>query len=267
MMSRRRLVWILFIAVFAAFFFVPSLISLLVDWWWFQEIGYQVVFTRELVTRVLLFLFAGGLTFGALYLNLRTAQRGLVPDPIVFRIGQSAPRVDLTRALLRLSLPVSLFISVVAGFAATPAWALVLRFIYGTPFGIKDPVFSRDIGFYVFTLPALGAALGFLSALAVISLIMAVPAYALRGDILLGSGGPRQPPRDFESSRRPGCTSHPCSRHSFSSPRSGSGWWTFPACSIPPPAHWLAPATPTCTPVSRPCGSRRSWRCWPPSWS
>jgi len=194
-MSRRRLVWILVIAVFAAFFFFPSLISLLVDWWWFQEIGYQVVFTRELVTRVLLFLVAGGLTFGTLYLNLRTAQRGLVPDPIVFRIGQSVPRVDLTRALLRLSLPVSLFIAVVVGFGATPAWAIVLRFIYGTPFGIKDPVFSRDIGFYVFTLPGLSAALGFISALLVLSLITAVPAYALRGDILLGSGGPRQPPR------------------------------------------------------------------------
>ncbi|HMH56421.1 MAG TPA: UPF0182 family protein, partial [Gemmatimonadales bacterium] len=194
-MSRRRLVWILVIAVFAAFFFFPSLISLLVDWWWFQEIGYQVVFTRELVTRVLLFLVAGGLTFGTLYLNLRTAQRGLVPDPIVFRIGQSVPRVDLTRALLRLSLPVSLFIAVVVGFGATPAWTIVLRFIYGTPFGIKDPVFSRDIGFYVFTLPGLSAALGFISALLVLSLITAVPAYALRGDILLGSGGPRQPPR------------------------------------------------------------------------
>ena len=194
-MSRRRLVWILVIAVFAAFFFFPSLISLLVDWWWFQEIGYQVVFTRELVTRVLLFLVAGSLTFGTLYLNLRTAQRGLVPDPIVFRIGQSVPRVDLTRALLRLSLPGSLFIAVVVGFGATPAWALVLRFIYGTPFGIKDPVFSRDIGFYVFTLPGLSAVLGFLSALLVLSLITAVPAYALRGDILLGSGGPRQPPR------------------------------------------------------------------------
>jgi uncharacterized membrane protein (UPF0182 family) len=194
-MSRRRLVWILLIAVFAAVFFFPSLLSLLVDWWWFQEIGYQVVFTRELVTRVLLFLVVGGLTFGVFYLNLRTAQRGLVPDPIVFRIGQSVPRVDLTRALLRVSLPVSLFLGVLAGFGATPAWAMVLRVIYGTPFGIKDPVFSRDIGFYVFTLPGLSAALGFLSAIAILSLVMAVPVYALRGDILVGAGGPRQPPR------------------------------------------------------------------------
>ena len=31
----------------------------------------------------------------------------------------------------------------------------MLQAIYQTPFGIADPVFSRDIGFYVFTLPAL----------------------------------------------------------------------------------------------------------------
>jgi uncharacterized protein len=194
-LSRRRLIFALLTLAFLALFFFPSLIGLLVDWWWFREIGYQIVFTRELLTRVLLFLVVGGLTFGAFYLNLRTAQRGLVPDPVVFRIGQRVPTVDLTRALLRVSFPVSLFLSVLAGFAATPAWALVLRFIYGTPFGIRDPVFARDIGFYVFTLPGLTAGLALLSALASISLIMAIPVYALRGDILLGSGGPRQPPR------------------------------------------------------------------------
>jgi uncharacterized membrane protein (UPF0182 family) len=182
--SRRRLVFGLLLVAFAALFFLPSFIGLLVDWWWFQEIGYQIVFTRELITRVLLFLVAGGLTFGFLYSNLRIAQRGLVPDPIVFRLGQSAPRVDLTRALLRLTLPVSLFLSLLAGMAATPAWDTVLRLLYRSPFGITDPVFSRDIGFYVFTLPGLTAALGFLSTLVVLSLLLVGPIYWLRGDII-----------------------------------------------------------------------------------
>ena len=264
-MSLRRLAWILVLAVFAAFFFFPSLLGLLVDWWWFQEIGYQVVFTRELVTRLLLFLIVGGLSFGVLYLNLRMAQRGLVPYPVVLRFTQAAPRIDLSTPLRRLTLPVSLFLGLMAGLAGIPAWDLVLRLLYRTPFGIKDPVFSRDIGFYVFTLPGITAGLGFLSALLVISLILLLPVYVLRGDIIPGVG-PRKALR-LESSPRRGCTSHPCSRRSFSSPRSGSGWWTFPACSIPPPARWSAPATPTCTPGCRRCGSRRSWRCWPPSWS
>ncbi|HZB27742.1 MAG TPA: UPF0182 family protein, partial [Gemmatimonadales bacterium] len=179
--------------VFLIAFFIRPLLSLISDWWWFQEIGYEIVFTRELLTRVLLFLTAGGVTFGILYLNLRTAQRGVVPDAIVLRLGQTSrgPQVDITRMLRRLSLPVALTLGVLAGFAATPAWGLVLRAIHGTPFGTSDPIFGRDIGFYVFTLPALSLVLGFLTAMTVISLAMVVPVYALRGDILLGSQGRR----------------------------------------------------------------------------
>jgi uncharacterized membrane protein (UPF0182 family) len=183
-MSRRRLVFALLLVAFAALFFLPSLIALLTDWWWFREIGYQIVFTRELITRVLLFLVAGGLTFGVLFLNLRIAQRGLVPDPIVFRLGQSVPRVDVTRALLRLTLPASLFLALLAGMAASPAWDTVLRLIYATPFGTTDPLFSRDVGFYVFTLPGLTAALGFLSTLVILSLLLVAPLYWLRGDVI-----------------------------------------------------------------------------------
>ena len=96
-MLRRRLTLILLSAAFAALFLFPSFSALLTDWWWFREIGYQIVFTRELTTRVLLFLAAGGLTFGVLYLNLRAAQRGLVPDPVVLQLGPEAPRVDISR--------------------------------------------------------------------------------------------------------------------------------------------------------------------------
>ena len=193
-MSLRRVVFLLFGLAFATLFFFPSFLGLLVDWWWFQEIGYQVVFTRELVTRLLLFLVVGGLSFGVLYFNLRLAQRGLVPYPVVLRFTQAAPRVDLSTPLRRLTLPVCLFLGLMAGLAAIPAWDLVLRVAYATPFGIKDPVFSRDIGYYVFTLPGIRAGLGFLSALLVISLITLLPVYALRGDIIPG-GGPRRTPR------------------------------------------------------------------------
>src|SRR5918996_4499094 len=189
-MLRRRLALILLLAVFSAlFFFFPAFSSLLTDWWWFREIGYDIVFTRELTTRVLLFLAAGGLTAGVLYLNLRTAQRGLVPDPVVLQFGPGTRRVDISAALRRLSLPVSLAFGLLAGFAATPAWDLVLRVIHRTPFGIADPVFARDIGFYVFTLPGLAAAFGFLTTLAAISLLLLVPLYWMRGDVVLRPRG------------------------------------------------------------------------------
>jgi uncharacterized protein len=192
-MSRGRLILLLAVAWFAALFFVPTLLGFLVDWWWFQEIGYQVVFTRELLTQLLLFLIVGGLTFGFLYFNLRLAQRGLVPYPVVLRFAQGAPRVDITGPLRRLTLPVSLVLGVLAGLAATPAWATVLRSVYATPFGTRDPVFGRDVGFYVFQLPAISALFGYLFALLLVSLIALVPVYAVRGDVQIAPGARRTP--------------------------------------------------------------------------
>ena len=194
MPRRRRLTPIVLLAVFVALFVLPTFYALITDWWWFREIGYQIVFTRELTTRVLLFLAAGGLTAGVLYLNLRAAQRGLVPDPVMLRIGPTVPRLDVTAALRRLSLPVSLVLGLLAGLAATPASDLVLQVIYATKFGIADPVFSRDVGFYVFTLPGLSAAIGLLTTLTVLSLLLLIPLYWLRGDVVLGPRGLRIEP-------------------------------------------------------------------------
>jgi uncharacterized protein len=171
------------IALAALFFALPALTALLTDWWWFQEIGYEVVFTRELLTRSLLFLIVGAVTSGVLYLNLWIAQRRRVASPVFIELGSSVPQVDLTQTLRRLSLPVSLVLGLVAGLGATPAWSLVLQVIHRTPFGTLDPVFSRDIGFYVFALPGLSAALGFLSSVTVGCLVLMLPVYLLRGDI------------------------------------------------------------------------------------
>ncbi len=192
---RRRLALTLGIAAFVTLiFFFPGSSALLTDWWWFREIGYQVVFTRTLITRALLFLAGAGLTAGVLYLNLLIAQRGLVANPILLQLAESAPRLNLTVVLRRLSLPVSLGIGLVAGFAATAAWAVVLRAVHATPFGIADPVFSRDVGFYVFMLPALSTGLGFLLTLTTLSLLLVLPVYGVRGDLVPSPRGLRIEP-------------------------------------------------------------------------
>jgi uncharacterized membrane protein (UPF0182 family) len=184
---QRRAPLALFTIAFLALVLFPVATTLLTDWWWFQEIGYQVVFTRTLLTRLLLFLVCGGLFGGLLFLNLRIAQRGLVPDPVLLQLAPSAPRLNITAALRRVSLPVSLFLGLLSGLAATAAWDTVLRAMHRTSFGAADPVFARDIGFYVFTLPAVAAALALLFMLALVSLIAVVPVYWVRGDIIPGS--------------------------------------------------------------------------------
>jgi uncharacterized membrane protein (UPF0182 family) len=185
-LSRSRLLLLLLLITGAAVLILfPILSGFLTDWWWFKEIGYQIVFTRELVTRILLFVAASSLTAGFLYVNLRTAQRGLVPHPIVLQLGETTASLNIPAALRRFTLPVSLAFGFFGGLAIASSWSLVLRMLYGTPFGIRDPIFLRDVGFYVFTLPGLTLLLGFLSGLVTLTLLLLVPLYWLRGDIVL----------------------------------------------------------------------------------
>ena len=133
-MPRPRTSLLLVIAAFVAILFLFSVLSgFLTDWWWFKEIGYQVVFTRELVTRALLFLAAGVLTFGVIYGNLRLAQRGAVPNRFVLQLAESAPPFNVSAAVRRFSLPVSLAAGLLAGLAGASAWSVVLRMMYQTP--------------------------------------------------------------------------------------------------------------------------------------
>lgn len=184
-MPRRRIVILAVVAALVlAFMLFPALARFLTEWWWFREIGFSIVFTRELVTRALLFLAAGTITTLVLYVNLRTAQRGLVPHPILLKVGESVPDVNVPAILRKLSLPLALLFGLLGGIAAGSTWEVLLQATNATPFGAADPIFGRDISFYVFTLPGIAALLGYLTGITTLSLLLLVPLYFLRGDII-----------------------------------------------------------------------------------
>ncbi len=185
-MSRtRRIILLGTVILVVVLLAVPSSIRVLTDWWWFQEIGYQVVFVRQLVTRGDLFLGVFAVTAVLLQLNLSLAQRGIVINPIVVRVGPSTPQLDVSRAVRRLSPWVVLVIAFLVGVTANAFWDVALLATHRTAFGVADPVFSRDVGFYVFTLPALSAVLSWLFAIALITLLLILFVYTLRGDVIV----------------------------------------------------------------------------------
>jgi len=183
--SRGRLSLWLLLAVTVLLFFISPLVRLLAEWPWFSALGYERVFATRLIGSVLLGLIAGGVAFAFLYVNLRFAQRGAVPNPVVMQLNAQAPALDVTRLARRLALPAALGLAVLIGLATATGWLRVLEFLYQTPFGVTDPVFGRDLAYYVFTVPVVAGALAILTGLGVLSLIACGGLYALRGDVVL----------------------------------------------------------------------------------
>src|SRR5438876_1051072 len=182
---RRRLRLVVLVLLFALFLFLSNLVQLAAEWFWFQALGYERVFTTQLVAEALLGVGVGGLVFAFLYVNLRIAQRGFVPNPLVVQFSSGAPAVDVTRLVRRLALPTALVLALLFGMGAAGSWLGVLQFLHRTPFGVTDPVFGRDVGYYVFTLPVIAGGLGLITALTTLTLAAAVGLYVLRRDVVL----------------------------------------------------------------------------------
>src|SRR5258708_38740352 len=106
-------------------------------------------------------LFVGGaaLAFGFVYGNIRAATADLSGFPALFVDRGGGVRVDISRFVPKLFLAGSVLIAFVTGVSASVLWMTVLMALHGAPVGAADSLFGRDIGFYLFTLPAISEGL------------------------------------------------------------------------------------------------------------
>jgi uncharacterized membrane protein (UPF0182 family) len=161
----RRLTGLFFFAVLFLIVFFGEAISLYTDWLWFQEVGYTQVFTTSLTFKLILALIVGGLFFLLVYFNIKLAAQA--PRGATFLDQENAielPSPELVDPLLqRLLFPVAILLALFAASQAASQWESLLLFLNSVPFGLEDPLFGRDIGFYVFQLPALTVLYNWLS--------------------------------------------------------------------------------------------------------
>ncbi len=142
----------------------PRLVDAYVDWLWFGEVGFRSVFSTVLVTRLVVFLvagvFIGAVAFGGMALAYRS-RPVFVPasgpnDPV------ARYRATVLSRLRLFAIGVPAFIGLLGGFVAQTYWVRVQLFLHGGSFGITDPEFGKDLGFYAFDLPFYRLVLGYL---------------------------------------------------------------------------------------------------------
>jgi uncharacterized membrane protein (UPF0182 family) len=163
------------------------LISFYVDWLWFGEVGFREVLTTVLFTHIVLFLIGGLLIGGLVALSLAIAYRS---RPVFVPVsGPEDPvaryRTVIIQRLRLFGVGIPLIVGIIAGLAAQGDWQTVQMFLNATPFGITDPEFNIDIGFYAFQLPFYRFVLDWLFVGTAISFVVALIAQYLFGGIRL----------------------------------------------------------------------------------
>jgi uncharacterized membrane protein (UPF0182 family) len=178
-----RVAFIGAILVIAILAFIPSWTQ---KWLWMRQLNYGGIFWTLFSLRWGLFGAAFVVAVLYLWMNFRLAVKnggalrvsGLNGESaIATRLGVQISPTVLKVAMGAAAAIVALFYAVT--FYAK--WDTYLRFRYGGSFGLSDPLFGRDAGFYVFRLPFYEFLQGSLTTLAVITLLAVLACYAYCG--------------------------------------------------------------------------------------
>ena len=172
--KRTRRVLLILAGVLTLFILLSISKGFYSEWLWFSSLDYGSVYTTILKTKVLIFFSAaivfGLLFFGNLVLATRLAPRTETPWPwdIVSRLRKLSKWSIIAGTAL---------LSLIFGLVAHGNWQVVLRFFNGQPFGVTDPVFHNEVGFYVFSLPFWHFLRGWLLGALIITILGSVGVY------------------------------------------------------------------------------------------
>ena len=184
---------LILLLVFLLLGVVAQLVPLVTDWLWFDEVGYTQVFLSILSLRGTLFTAMLVAVVAFLWINLTFAARTAAPD-VVWELEDQLglPGRVVIEPLLRRFLPVVLIvIGIASGLRASVHWETVVGYLNGGAFGTKDPLFERDLGFYIFVLPAWRLLHGWAMGLVTGTVVLALAVYVLRRSLALTTRGPR----------------------------------------------------------------------------
>ncbi|MFH1642334.1 MAG: UPF0182 family protein [Nanoarchaeota archaeon] len=141
------------ISLFIILVFFTKIASFITDYLWFKALGFTQIFLITFKSKIGLFIIGAAFFFIFALINLLISSRKS-KVPIKIKIG------------------VVLILSALIGIILSSKWFLVLQYLYQVPFGITDPVFFKDVSFYVFSLPFFILIYQFAMACLVITIIL-----------------------------------------------------------------------------------------------
>jgi uncharacterized protein len=196
---RRVRIWLIVavIVLIALLASLKTLATFYTDYLWFASVNQSAVWRGMLGVKLGLFLVFAAVFFVVLWANLAVVDR---MTPSMLTLG---PEDELVRRYQQLVIPraflvrtiVSIVIALIAASSTVGEWQNWMLYIHGVSFGVKDPLFHRDIGWFVFKLPFIEFVISWTFASLVVITIITAVAHYLNGGIRPQGRPPRVAPQ------------------------------------------------------------------------
>jgi uncharacterized membrane protein (UPF0182 family) len=169
----NRSLWILGL-LFLLFISFSWIVNVYTDWLWFQELAYTDIWRTQWMMRIAVFIIAFLIAAFILLGNWLLARRRAIRATSPFN-----PQFLKSSGIAWLIAAVALFLAFTFASAATGQWEELLVYLNRVPFEINDPIFNRDVGFYIFELPIYQFLQGWIMSLILVAIVGIVPIYLI----------------------------------------------------------------------------------------
>ncbi len=189
--KQPRAIAIAMAILFAVLLVGGGLVRFATDYLWFIDLGQRNVFITVLTSKIVVSAAFMIVAFVVVFVNMRVA-RSMAPRAVLTSVGDIPPQFEeivinvrarfsavLDKALLGTSVVIALF----AGLGMSAYWTQFRLAFAGVSFGETDPQFGRDLGFYVFTLPALRIVADWLLGILIVTTVVTMIVHVLDGAI------------------------------------------------------------------------------------
>ncbi len=191
--SLKIVISILILAFIAFLILIFSGTQIYTDWLWFNNLGFARTFITMFFTNLWLRILVGLVFTGFIFLNLFFTRKhfleyiNIKKDANVESLfGEGTDSFISWLNKKRLNY-IYLLGSIILGFLfssiSQELWKIVLKYFNQTAFGMTDPIFNRDISFYVFSLPFFNFLREMGMVLVILTLIVIAVIYTLASGI------------------------------------------------------------------------------------
>jgi uncharacterized protein len=163
-----------------------TLVNLYTDWLFFKELNYGAVFTKILSAQVVLGLVVGLIGLAFILANVVIANRAVFPVMEDLYIDQTRIALNFEKVSMWMK-PVALVSGLLAGLLCgvlgSHLWKEVLVFQNRMNVNLSDPIFNRDVGFYLYQLPLFESVKGIAAFIIFAAIVIVSASYFFRGGI------------------------------------------------------------------------------------
>ena len=151
------------------------------DYLWYEQLGFESILLKEVFTKLILIFSGWFIASSFLGINIYFANK-ISNGPIEYDVDGSILNL-YKKITFWVYLVIILLFGLIAGLILSGSWLEILMFFNFQEFNELDPVFGRDISFYVFQLPVFHIIQGWVLTISILSLIITGAVYLINSVI------------------------------------------------------------------------------------